>query len=224
MEEPLVTEKTAYADAGFAVLKEEDGILVRMQYPKLGMKNAEQGCFLRQGAYERLAEAQKRMPRGYHIAVWDAWRPFSLQKELFDSYYQSIVETFGIADEPENVKLDTVRKYVSIPHRLEYEYPVHTSGGAVDITLVDEAGHDIPMGTRFDEMVPAAQTDYFENTDNEEVIRNRRLLYHVMISCGFTNLPSEWWHYDYGDRFWAYYTGKPILYGPVYEKEGIKIA
>jgi D-alanyl-D-alanine dipeptidase len=33
-----------------------------------------------------------------------------------------------------------------------------------------------------------------------------------MISAGFTNLPSEWWHYDYGTKFWAYFTGNKALY------------
>ncbi len=38
--------------------------------------------------------------------------------------------------------------------------------------------------------------------EDEQVRENRRLLYYAMIDAGFTNLPSEWWHYDYGDRFW----------------------
>lgn len=36
-------------------------------------------------------------------------------------------------------------------------------------------------------------------------VKNRRILYNVTIAAGFTNLPSEWWHYDYGDKFWAYF-------------------
>ena len=32
---------------------------------------------------------------------------------------------------------------------------------------------------------------------------------------GFTNLPSEWWHYDFGDQLWAHYGGHgQALYGP----------
>lgn len=120
-------------------------------------------------------------------------------------------------------KINTVKKYVSIPHRLEYEYPVHTSGGAVDVTLLDYNGKEINMGTEFDEMVSAAQTDYYENLEDEEIKMNRRILYNAMISAGFTNLPSEWWHYDYGNRFWAFYKKKPIIYRAVYEREGVRI-
>jgi D-alanyl-D-alanine dipeptidase len=30
------------------------------------------------------------------------------------------------------------------------------------------------------------------------------------------NYPTEWWHWSYGDRYWALMTGAPAaLYGPV---------
>ena len=38
------------------------------------------------------------------------------------------------------------------------------------------------------------------------------MLYNVMLQSGFTNLPSEWWHYDYGTKFWGYYKKKDALY------------
>ena len=36
-----------------------------------------------------------------------------------------------------------------------------------------------------------------------------------MISVGFTNLPSEWWHYDYGTKFWAYFNNTDALYSGI---------
>ena len=33
-----------------------------------------------------------------------------------------------------------------------------------------------------------------------------------MIEAGFTNLSSEWWHYDYGDKFLAYFTGNTAMF------------
>ena len=33
-----------------------------------------------------------------------------------------------------------------------------------------------------------------------------------IIEAGFTNLPSEWWHYEYGTKFWSYFKGRPALY------------
>lgn len=62
------------------------------------------------------------------------------------------------------------------------------------------------MGTLFDDFTNRAWSNHFESyEDCEDVKKNRRILYNVMIMAGFTNLPSEWWHYDYGDKFWAYF-------------------
>lgn len=52
-------------------------------------------------------------------------------------------------------------------------------------------------------------------TDFKEIINNRRILYNSMIKAGFTNLPSEIWHYDYGDRFWSYYTKNKIIFNVI---------
>jgi D-alanyl-D-alanine dipeptidase len=40
-----------------------------------------------------------------------------------------------------------------------------------------------------------------------------------MTGAGFVNYPSEWWHWSYGDRYWAVVTGEPhAIYGPVEEE------
>jgi D-alanyl-D-alanine dipeptidase len=34
-------------------------------------------------------------------------------------------------------------------------------------------------------------------------------------AVGLVNYPTEWWHWSYGDRYWALTTGAPAaLYGP----------
>lgn len=96
--------------------------------------------------------------------------------------------------------------------------PAHTTGGAIDLTLLDPEGRELPMGCGFDAFTDKTCAAYFEapehvqGAEDEQVRENRRLLYYAMIDAGFTNLPSEWWHYDYGDRFWAYYMRKPAIY------------
>ena len=42
-----------------------------------------------------------------------------------------------------------------------------------------------------------------------------------MTEVGFTNLPSEIWHYDYGDRAWAFYNNEPALYKGIFKLEEI---
>ena len=38
----------------------------------------------------------------------------------------------------------------------------------------------------------------------------------MLTWSGFVNYPTEWWHWSYGDRYWALTTGAAAaLYGPV---------
>jgi D-alanyl-D-alanine dipeptidase len=49
----------------------------------------------------------------------------------------------------------------------------------------------------------------------QEARQNRILLLEAMESTGFVNYPHEWWHFSYGDRYWAYVKGQPAaIYGP----------
>ena len=43
---------------------------------------------------------------------------------------------------------------------------------------------------------------------------NRQLLLSSMRAVGFVNYSHEWWHYSYGDRYWAFRTNAPAaIYG-----------
>ena len=75
------------------------------------------------------------------------------------------------------------------------------------------------MGSAFDEFTDRTSTAYYENEKNEVIRDNRRMLFHVMTEAGFTNLPSEWWHFDYGDRFWGFYNNCPAIYRGAFTKE-----
>ncbi|QNP68429.1 dipeptidase [Streptomyces roseirectus] len=49
-----------------------------------------------------------------------------------------------------------------------------------------------------------------------EARANRRLLIDALGAVGLVNYPTEWWHWSYGDRYWAMVTGAACaLYGPV---------
>lgn len=198
------------------------GIRTEMQYSLLHMKHAESLCLVREEVLEKLLFAQKQLPEGVSLCVLDAWRPFLLQKELYETYAAMLTEKFGIQSLTPEDRKKRISDFVSEPVPDRLYPPVHTTGGAVDLTLVDATGRPLPMGTAFDDFSEKAATNYFESHPGAEIRANRRLLYHTMISAGFTNLPSEWWHYDYGDRFWAYYAKKAALYEGVFSKAEMK--
>ena len=36
----------------------------------------------------------------------------------------------------------------------------------------------------------------------------------ALQAVGFVNYPTEYWHWSYGDRYWAYQKGQPAaIYG-----------
>ena len=185
-------------------------------YSKLNISGAISKCYMRKGVCERLKLAESYLPKGLRFKIYDAWRPFEVQLSLYNAYRRKVErENSGLSDE----EIDKLTKlFVSMPTRDELMGPVHATGGAIDLTIVDCNGKELDMGTKFDFFGDMANTDYFEKNDvNPHVRENRRILYHVMTKAGFTNLPTEWWHYDYGNRFYAYYSGKSAVYGCVFK-------
>ena len=51
---------------------------------------------------------------------------------------------------------------------------------------------------------------------SKEAQNNRKLLLTILEQQGFINYPNEWWHFSYGDRYWAYYqSDKQAIYGSI---------
>ena len=159
----------------------------------------------------------RQLPKGYSLVILDAWRPISVQQALWDEFRRIVSEGEpGLGEEELDFKTSF---FVSKPSYDIYSPSVHNTGGAVDLTLRDSGGHILNMGTRFDDFRETANTAYYEKPGlNEEIRNNRRLLYHTMLNAGFSNLPTEWWHYDYGTKFWAYFTGNTALYEGILER------
>jgi len=192
----------------------EGAILAEMKYAEQGRTGAITVAYVRKRVAEMLMQAKKLLPDGYTFKIYDAWRPYAVQKSLYDEYFNRLKE--------ENPSFSTeelhvlAKKFVSYPDKSgEYGY-VHSTGGAVDLTVVAPNGRELDMGTGFDDFSALALTASFEDSGDETVKKNRRILYHAMRKAGFTNYPNEWWHYDYGDCFYATLTGDTVKYSSVY--------
>lgn len=211
----------SFIDEPFVKVESSKRIRIQMMYPILGMKNAVNECFMRKTVYEKLIEASEKLPEEYGFCIWDAWRPFLLQKELYDTYALMILKEFKKESLPEKEKHEFLLKYIGDPIKDPFDSPAHTTGGAVDLTLTKD-GEILKLGTEFDAFTPKTNTNHFEKQDDE--IRDlRRLLYNVMKKAGFTNLPTEWWHYDYGDNNYAKMSGREVIYTGVFEIKEMKM-
>jgi D-alanyl-D-alanine dipeptidase len=128
--------------------------------------------FLHRDTARALAGVQRGLQkRGLGLKVWDAYRPLSVQWKMWNL----------IRDE----------RYVSNPAKNKGR---HTRGTAVDVTLVDKLGRELPMPSDFDDFSERAHRDYQGGTAEER--RNRQLLEDVMRKHGFVGYPTEWWHFD----------------------------
>lgn len=190
-----------------------------------GVEGAVDTCYFREGVGNMLLKAVDLLPEKYGLKIYDAWRPYEVQRSLFSYYHCKLKKKHaGKLSEDEIGKL--AREFVSYPSEDRMTPFVHSTGGAIDLTIITRSGEELNMGSRFDDFAEISNTAYYENvgcinglskTTIDEISSNRRLLYNVMVEAGFTNLPSEWWHYDYGDRFWGYYKNKSSIYEGIYK-------
>ncbi|SKB95473.1 D-alanyl-D-alanine dipeptidase [Dyadobacter psychrophilus] len=122
---------------------------------------------------------------GYTLLVYDAARPNSVQYALWDAL--------------DNLKIPAKNKrmYVADPKIGSN----HNFGCAVDLTVVDNNGKPLDMGTKYDFFGPLA----YPRSEQEmlkkgkltiQQINNRQILRKVMNQAGFATNTTEWWHFD----------------------------
>lgn len=70
----------------------------------------------------------------------------------------------------------------------------HSRGTAVDVTLIDEQGEIVDMGTGFDEM--SEHSHPYHPAVPVHAQRNRLMLNAIMLGGGFTGIATEWWHFE----------------------------
>lgn len=162
---------------------------------KEGGSRREESCFVRRGVAERLGLAQSFLPKGHRLLLRCGYRPLALQKKRYDWMHAMLGK-----QHPEwTVKMlkEETGKRVAPPDIV----PPHTTGGAVDLSIIGPDGRQLDMGTRlgrFTEKTPTAARGI-----SAEAKRNRKMLIRTMTEAGFVNYPTEWWHWSYGDRYWA---------------------
>lgn len=192
----------------------EAGFRCDSQYYNQGVAGSLKDIYARSTVADMLERAQSYLPDDLTFLIYDAYRPIAVQQKLWDCYRSTVIgENGGLDCKLSDFEIDFKTSFfVSKPSYDEYKPSLHNTGGSVDLTLVHKDGSPVMMGTKFDDFSGRAWTNHFEPSYpkcclNTYVCENRRILYNAMIEAGFTNLPSEWWHYDFGTKFWMYFTG-----------------
>lgn len=127
-------------------------------------------CFLHADAAEHLAHAIELAGRlGYRMLIYDALRPSEAQWALWNH-----------TPDPD---------FLTDPRRGS----PHSRGVAVDLTLIDDAGVPLDMGTTFDAFTPLSHHGANVSRDTQS---NRHLLLGIMSTAGWDFYSKEWWHYQ----------------------------
>lgn len=158
---------------------------------------------LRTGLVERLIDASARLPKEMCFRIIEGYRPGELQQRYFDDYVNAL--TVSNPQLPRQDLLILASRYVAPPTGV----PPHSTGGAVDLTLAMRGGLELDMGTAVnaspEQSGGACYTDALNIPDIAR--RNRKILVEALNACGIKNYPTEWWHWSYGERYWALLTG-----------------
>lgn len=144
-----------------------------------------QNCYLPCEVAIKLSNAQHFLNSqypNYHLIVFDAVRPLHIQKQMWNELDMPAKDKINYLAHPSDISL-------------------HNYGAAVDVGIIGDNDVLLNMGTPFDFFgelsEPKREKEFVENGQlSQEALTNRLLLRNVMIKAGFTNITSEWWHFN----------------------------
>jgi D-alanyl-D-alanine dipeptidase len=166
-------------------------------------------ALLREGVAWRLARAAKLLPAGLRLLVTEGYRPLDLQIRYFEEYAAELRAAHP--DWSEAYLHTQTSRSLSPP-----EIGPHVAGAAVDLTLCTADGTELDLGTPVNASPEESDGACYTAAPNISgtACRNRRTLTAALTTAGLVNYPTEWWHWSYGDRYWAMATGaSTALYG-----------
>ena len=173
--------------------------------------------YLRKTVYEKLKEANSNLPKGMHLCLYEGYRSLNLQKKIFDEQYQNVKSRHS--DWTLTDIFNETTKLVSPVINLDgsHNIPPHSTGGAIDVYLIDDNGNPLDMGIHPKDWMQDKDglLSLTNSTSISSIAKaNRRIMSDALHVVGFVNYPTEYWHWSYGDRYWAFVNKQPFaIYG-----------
>ena len=178
--------------------------------PRMSGRN-ESFALLRATVVDRLVVAQSLLPRGIRLLIVEGLRTAEAQSAHLQEYRDDLRR--GHPDwSAEQIEAE-LAWYCAPP-----DTAPHVTGAAVDLTLCTTGGVELPLGCPVHAGPTASAgtcaTDSPLVTGRERELRD--ILSRALTEAGMVNLPTAWWHWSYGDRYWCYRTGARFApYGPI---------
>lgn len=201
-------------------------------YAKVGAPYGERSpYYLRETVLNSLIAAQNQLQQKHshwRIQIFDAYRPVEVQQFMVDYTFSETAQAQGLnpnslTEEQREEILDQVYQIWAVPSFELATPPPHSTGAAVDVTLVDERGNAVDMGSPIDEMSLRSHPNYYANTSDpieQQYHTNRQLLKDIMLAANFMRHPQEWWHFSQGDQLWAHLMNQAHPANPIKARYG----
>jgi D-alanyl-D-alanine dipeptidase len=174
---------------------------------------------MRKTVYEKLCRVQKALPKNWRIRLYEGYRSLEVQQILFDWVSAKIDLEFPNLGSIE--RFQKITQLVSPLKTLEGKenIPVHNTGAAIDLEIIDEeSGNLIDMGMAVKDWIAVSPEICLTDSAlvSLQAKNHRQILLKAMEDQGFVNYPYEWWHFSYGDRYWALLKGEKFArYGAI---------
>jgi len=172
---------------------------------------------VRRTVYEKLLRVQDRLPNGWCLRLYEGLRSLQVQQAMFDQEQQRVRARQPDLS-PEDTHASACRLVSPVTHwDGNPNVPFHATGGAVDVELLDANGVLVEMGMAIRDWATVLPDWCLPRCPGlPKVVQGHRDLLAVsMAQEGFMPYAHEWWHFSYGDTYWACYSGRQAaIYGP----------
>lgn len=169
-------------------------------------ETVESPVLLRKNVAERLCKVANKLPDDIYIKIYSAYRS---RIKLYNIWKEEVEKM-----EKENPSLHRAELLSTVKFKAvnpNTNLGGHDTGAAIDLSLCDRNGVDLDFGIKYHQSNNASK---YDNALTKEQKDNLKYLSRIMKSQGFVQYPSQWWHYSYGDRYWAAYKGR--RFGAIY--------
>jgi len=159
-------------------------------------------------AQKILSIAQRAKAQGYLLEIYELYRSIRKQaREFFD-----IEHAFRVLhpEASEDEIYSKTTQYIADPFMI----PPHCTGGAIDVILRDiQTLEAIDMGAPINTAHEISHIIYEDLTCTQKA--NRQILLQLFLEVGCAPLPTEWWHFSFGERYWAAFYQTQAQYGMI---------
>lgn len=161
---------------------------------------------LRHSAGMRLLQAAHgAQALGWQLQVAELYRSLAKQRREFTEIRADMIAKHPDANEQEIWEMTT--QFIADPDLA----PPHCTGSAVDLQPIDAVtGLPVDMGTPLNSILE--ESHLMHSGISPQALRNRQLLCGIMMAAGFAPIATEWWHFSYGDAYWAAWYDTPALH------------